>query len=384
MKRLVVIGAGPMGLEAALLGVERGYQVTVLERGRVGESLRDWGRVRFFTPFAMNASARARALLGPAGPKDAELLTGPEMIEQVLLPLSESAPLAGKVHTQAQVVAVGRARTLRRDLPKNPLRAGRPFRILYEQGGEERVMEAELVLDASGVTRPTYLGVGGQPALGERQVNLHRSLGALERALPGWAGRRVMLVGHGHSAAHAIAWLAELVQAAPGTTVSWVVRSQSARPCVEVASDPLPERAATVRRANELAAAPPPWLTVLRKAQVESIRGAGPYQVGLSGARTLAVEGIVGLTGYRPELEHLSELPLELSAVTEGARGIQQALANVTDCLKAPALSPKDLESGEPGFYLIGQKAYGRMTAFLLENGRAQVETIFQMVGAEK
>lgn len=384
MKRLVVIGAGPMGLEAALLGAERGYQVTVLERGRVGESLLDWGRVHFFTPFAMNVSPRVKALLGPTAPSDDALLTGPEMVERVLVPVAHAPALAGKVQLGAQVVAVGRARTLRRDLPKNPLRAERPFRILYEQGGAEQVVEADLVLDASGVSTPTYLGVGGQPAIGERKTSALRTLGALDRALPTLDGKRVLLLGHGHSAAHAIAWLAERAQATPGTRVTWVVRTMNQRPCVEVASDPLEERASTVRRANELAAAPPPWLTVLRRTHVESLVGDGPVQVGLSQGRSLEVDRVVALTGYRPELGFLSELPLELSAVSEGARGIQEALANVTDCLKAPALGPKDLNSGEPGFFLVGQKSYGRMTAFLLQNGRAQLEAIFDLAGKKK
>ena len=47
LRRLAIIGAGPIGLEAALLGRERGFEVTVLEKGRVGESLR-----RFAEAFA--------------------------------------------------------------------------------------------------------------------------------------------------------------------------------------------------------------------------------------------------------------------------------------------------------------------------------------------
>ncbi len=39
--RIAVIGAGPLGLEAALYGRFLGYDVTVFERGDVGQSLRD-------------------------------------------------------------------------------------------------------------------------------------------------------------------------------------------------------------------------------------------------------------------------------------------------------------------------------------------------------
>ena len=58
-----------MGLEAALGGLERGLAVTVLEKGRVGESFRRYGETRLFSPFAMNLSARARSLLGSHAPE---------------------------------------------------------------------------------------------------------------------------------------------------------------------------------------------------------------------------------------------------------------------------------------------------------------------------
>src|SRR2546427_9479966 len=96
VKRVIVIGAGPMGIEAAILCTARGFDVTVLEQAEVGDSLRRWGATRCFSPFAMNASARARALLGAAAPADDALLTGPEVAERVLLPLAHSPSLAGR------------------------------------------------------------------------------------------------------------------------------------------------------------------------------------------------------------------------------------------------------------------------------------------------
>ena len=39
MKRLIVIGAEPIGIEAALFGVERDFDVLVLERDRPESSL---------------------------------------------------------------------------------------------------------------------------------------------------------------------------------------------------------------------------------------------------------------------------------------------------------------------------------------------------------
>ncbi|HKD37575.1 MAG TPA: FAD-dependent oxidoreductase, partial [Pirellulales bacterium] len=41
--RIAVLGAGPIGLEAALYARYLGYEVDVYERGRVAEHLLQWG-----------------------------------------------------------------------------------------------------------------------------------------------------------------------------------------------------------------------------------------------------------------------------------------------------------------------------------------------------
>jgi thioredoxin reductase len=375
--RVAVIGAGPIGLEAALGALERGFDVTVLEKDAVGAGLRRWGPVRLFSPFAMNVSARVKTALGAACPADDALLTGPEMAERVLEPLARLPALAGRVRVGHRVAAIGRARTIRRDLPGHPMRAERPFRLLVETAGGEQVVEADAVLDASGVyDQPAALGAGGIPAPGERTLNgeLIRHLGTLDAARPRLAGRDVLLVGHGHSAANALAVLAATE---PRPRITWAVRSPNRRPCVEVADDPLAERQRVTAAANDMAAEPPPFLKMERRAGVESLRReAGRLAVGLGGGRGGTFDAVIGLTGYRPDLSFLGELALEVSPASEGTARLARALASVTDCLSVPAVSARDLESGEPGFYLVGAKSYGRLPTFLLRTGLQQLETI--------
>ena len=54
--RVAVIGAGPVGLEAALYAKACGLPVAVYDRGAIAEHLRRWGHARMFTPFGMNAT----------------------------------------------------------------------------------------------------------------------------------------------------------------------------------------------------------------------------------------------------------------------------------------------------------------------------------------
>jgi thioredoxin reductase len=381
--RLVVIGAGPIGLEAALAAAARGYDVTGLEKDTVGANLRRWGSTRLFSPVRMNVSAAARRVLGDACPPEDALLTGPEMVERILEPLARSARLLGRIRTGRRVSAVGRARLSRRDLPGLPLRGERPFRLLVEGPEGEEVLVAEYVLDASGVYgQPAALGAGGIPAPGERGLfgRLIRDLGRLDERLGELSGRDVLLVGHGHSAANALDALASL---ASPPRVTWATRSANRRPCVEVASDPLPERERITARANAMAETPPSFLKVARRASVESIGARdGRIDVALTGGGGGAFDAVVGLTGYRPDLSFLSELALEIAPASEGAARLTRALGGAGDCLSAPAVAARDLQSGEPGFHLIGAKSYGRLPTFLMQTGISQAAAIVDSLGA--
>lgn len=377
MRRAIVIGAGPMGIAAAIGALDRGLEVTVLERGEIGASLRTWGATRFFSPLRMNISPRMRELLGDALPDDEALLTGEEYVTRVLEPLVTRARLAGRVRTRQNVIAIGRRGLTRADYAGHPLRAERPFRMFCDN---DEVFEAEIVLDASGgLVLPCAMGAGGLPARGESRMTQApiRTLGELmSRDL---RGKRVLVAGDGHSAANAINWL----ESVDGVRVTWAIRTPNLRPCEEVPNDPLPERQSVVERANALAAAPPPFLTMERRAMIESVaQSNGHVAVTLSGGRRVAVDCIAAFTGYRPETSYLSELAVETSPVTEGGARLYRAISCITDCLTAPRVSPRDLESGEENYWFVGSRAYGRSRTFLLQTGLAQLEVILDAIGA--
>ena len=365
----------------------------MLEREDVGHALTRWGATRFFSPLGMNVPAGFRKLLGSRLPPDEALLTGPEMVERVLKPVAESPLLVDRIRPRHRVLAIGRAGMTRGDYEGHPLRAERPFHLLVETPDGERRFEADVVLDASGVMgQPAFLGSGGIPAPGERALEgrLVRDLGTLEDRLASLGGRRTLLVGHGHSAATAILRLASFVALAArdgegdGTSrVTWAVRSANRRPVLEAVPDPLPERQRIASAANDLAADPPPFLTVHRKAVVESLeRRDRAIRVRFSSGIEDDFDSVVALTGFRPDLSIVSELALEISPATEGSARLSRALANVTDCLSVPAVAPADLGSGEPGFYLLGAKSYGRSRTFLLRTGLAHLEAILATIGS--
>src|SRR5205085_10996519 len=98
--RLAVLGAGPVGLEAALYARKLGLTVTIYERGRVGEHVLRWGHVRLFSPFGMNSTRLGRATLSAeradhALPADTDCISGKEHVAAYLEPLAKTAVLGG-------------------------------------------------------------------------------------------------------------------------------------------------------------------------------------------------------------------------------------------------------------------------------------------------
>ena len=66
--RIVVIGAGPIGLDAAVSASLAGVAVTLIERGdMVGAAVRSWSHVKMFSPNAENMSQTGQSALAEFG-----------------------------------------------------------------------------------------------------------------------------------------------------------------------------------------------------------------------------------------------------------------------------------------------------------------------------
>ena len=93
-KRMAVIGAGPIGLEAALYAVGAGYDVNIYESGCIANHVQLWGHVRLFSPFGLNVSPWGRdavaSLIGVGElPDESAILTGREFVRRYLIPISK-------------------------------------------------------------------------------------------------------------------------------------------------------------------------------------------------------------------------------------------------------------------------------------------------------
>jgi thioredoxin reductase len=368
---VVVIGAGPVGLAAAAHLAERGLPFVVLEAGdRPAAAVREWGHVRLFSPWRFNVDAAAGRLLGWEPPDGERLPTGAELAGEYLQPLAERLV----VRYGARVAAVTR---LGMDRLRSAGRAETPFLVRLADGEE---LPARAVIDASGTWEtPHWLGAAGIPALGEREATayVHRSLpDVLGRDRDRFAGRRALVVGAGHSAANTLLALAELAEQAPGTTVTWAIRSDSpARVYGGEAADALPARGAIGTRLRSLVSSGA--ITVLTGFGIRRV-SAGEREVVVSdGTREIAADRIVSATGFRPDHTIVSELRLDLDPVVGSTRALAPLIdPNLHSCGTVPPHGVHELTHPEPGYYAIGSKSYGRAPTFLLATGYEQARSV--------
>ncbi len=397
--RLAVLGAGPVGLEAALYARRLGLPVTVYERGRVGEAVQQWGHVRLFTPFGMNSTPLGRAAIQAENPKHAfpapgDGTTGREYVAAYLQPLARSAALANCVRTETQVVAVGRRGLLKDQGAGDARRAQQPFRLLLrEPKGRERVEEADVVLDCTGTYgQPRWLGDGGIPAAGESAAQVARGLeDVLGDRKSVYAGKTVLVVGGGYSAATTVCNLAALAESHPETWVIWLARGPSSQPIRRIAGDPLRERDRLAVRANNLATRTDANVEFHAQTVVDAVEALGGdhgFRVTArcaGKARTWEVDRVIANVGYSPDTNLYRELHTGECHVSLGPVGVAAALHKHAgaDGLGIPAVGANALRTPEPNFYVLGAKSYGRNANFLLRAGFEQVRDVFTLIAGK-
>ncbi|MEY2515006.1 MAG: hypothetical protein QOJ89_2364 [bacterium] len=385
MSRIAIVGAGPIGLEAALAAADRGDDFTVYESApTVAGHVRAWGHVRTFTPWSMNVSARMRAAV-PQAPDNAELPSGAQLADELLDPVAATARLAGRIRLGTRVLAIGREGLLKHEAVGDPRRARLPFRLLIARpDGSEAIAHADVVIDATGTYgNPNRLGDGGIDAVNERafEDRIVRLLPALDERAREWAGRTILLTGSGHCAQTAARQLAAFARDAPGTRVVWAVR----RPRPDwgaVDGDPLPERASLNAAAARLAAGASDAVQ-LRAGCVTDALCARDGRIAVTlrngDADEVEVDRILALNGGVGDSSLYRQLQVHECYATSGPMKLAAALLGEadTDCMAAGSHGPETLRNPEPGFFILGAKSYGRNSQFLLRAGWQQVDDVF-------
>lgn len=402
--RIAVLGAGPIGLEVTLYARYLGYGVELFERsGAIAANIADWGHVRLFSPFGMNATTLGVAAIAAQDgqwdcPGVEELLTGQQFWERYLRPLSESDLIVDCLRLGTEVVSVGRRGWLKGEGVGDATRSEAGFRLLCRNaGGVEQIHAADIVIDCTGTYgNHNWLGQDGIPAVGEDATASQISYtlpDVLDRDREVYSGKHALVVGAGYSAATTVALLAQLAEEQGGTRVTWITRGQGEEgPIRRIPNDRLLERDALAEAANRLAAEPGGPVLHLAGRSIVAIAyrsGTDNFEVAFAGeeAEPRAFDRVVANVGYRPEDRIYAELQVHACYASGGPMKLAANLlsqansAAAVDCLDQGSCGPESLMNPEPNFYILGSKSYGRGSQFLMSVGFEQIRDLFTLIG---
>jgi len=412
-----------VGLEAARLLTAEGHGVTVYEAGdRVAAGMARFAHVRMFTPWEMNVADGALEDLAAHGEAlDLDPHATPtlgEFLEQYVEAVARHPRVAPTLSLGQRLIAASRERALKSDMPKMPQRAESPFRLLLQgPSGAERIVQVDALIDASGIsTRSAWVGRGGMPAPGERELEgaqsiCHHLPDILGADRERFAGKRVLIVGAGYSAASAAVALARLHEEASDTRIHWAVRRGDGPPIRVVPQDPLPDRARLVVKALAAVAGLPTAgrgkdgahddqgpgtdgpITLHQPAWVERVHRTrdGLFEVTLSQGARLLVDEVLAMVGYVPDFGPLEALQLELDFSTRGPRRLAEILRNQDRAIgrdpttrrhwrQAESPGAEVLMNPEPELYVVGHKSFGQRPDFLLQAGYMQARLLVDLL----
>ena len=383
---VAVIGGGPVGLAATAHLVTRGVPVRLYEAGEtVAAHVRDWGHVRLFSPWRFNIDTASTALLRQHGwqaPAADALPTGHDLYAAYLQPLAETPALRGVIETGARVRNVTRHGI---DKVVSRGRSEHPFALTVDEAnGRARVDLARAVIDASGTwSQQNPAAASGTPAIGEVTFADRIAYGApdvLGRDRGDYAGRRVLVIGGGHSAANVLLDLARLTEADAHLQIIWAVRAANLdRVFGGGVADKLPARGKLGDDLRHLVDGGRLKLALSFGAERIDRRGDGlTVRAGGNDPRVLGpVDRIVVCTGQRPDLSLTRELRLDLDPWLESARALGPMIdPNLHSCGSVPPHGYRQLAHPEPGYFAVGIKSYGRAPTFLMATGYEQVRSV--------
>lgn len=383
---VAIIGGGPIGLAAAAHLASKGEPFVLFETAsEVAGNIKQWCHVRLFSPWRYNIDKVAKSLLESSGwksPNGEELPTGGELVEQYLTPLSQLPTIEPYIHYSAKVIAVSRKGLSK---VKTAGREKLPFVIHVEQYGTRSTFEAKAVIDASGTwSNPNPANSEG--VWTEEELSLSKRIfygipEVLGKHKEKYSGKKVLVVGSGHSAINALLDLEKLKEQEPSTSIVWIIRKSNASDVYGgQESDSLRERGELGIRLQQ----------VVEKGIIEvvtafhivnfNLTGGCITVTGTKNGEDIQIEGIseiISNTGARPDMDFLREVRTDMDPSIESVDALATLIdPNIHSCGTVRPHGEKELRQPEQNLYIVGAKSYGRAPTFLMATGYEQVRSV--------
>ena len=315
MKDVLIIGAGPCGLAAAIACRRAGLDVLVIEKGSLVHSI-----YRYPTYMIFHST--------------------PDLLEIGNVPFTT----ANEKPTRQEALAYYRMVAKREELPVNcyekvtqAAKTAEGFAVATSDrfGREHHYESRHLVIATGYFDHPNRLQVPGE--------DLPKVSSFYKEAHP-YAGMKVAVVGGNNSAVDASMELARA-----GAEVTVIIRRAELSDKVKAWTRPVFESMAKKGR-----------IQVYYQSTVEAIEERSIRIRTVDGVVTLENDFVFSLIGYRPDRTFLHSLGVE----TDPETGV-------------PRHNPETMETNVPGLYIAGVVAAGNhANAIFIENGRFHGELI--------
>lgn len=384
---VAIIGAGPVGLATAAHLAVRGQSFLLFEAGsQVGHNVLQWGHVRLFSPWRYNIDKISAKLLsrhGWSAPDKEALPLGKELVEHYLRPLAALPESKPDLYLDTQVTAISKQNS---DKMKNAKRGQTPFVIYTENNkGQTKRYHAKAVIDATGTwgqPNPAYADQVWTKE--ERTLSSHLTYGIPDitgKDEKRYRGKRIAIVGSGHSALNALLDLAKLKESAPATDIIWLMRKQQ----VEQAyggeeKDALQARGELGTRIHQLVDSG--LINVKTSCYIQELKKENGTvtihaQIGKQTTTIQSIDEIIFNAGSRPDFSFLREVRLSIDPVTESVEALAPLIdPNLHSCGTVRPHGELELKQPEENFYIAGMKSYGRAPTFLMATGYEQIRSI--------
>lgn len=397
---VIVVGAGPIGIETALYARFLGYDVQLIDHGKVAGNVLKWGHLKMFTPFHRNSTSLGLAALRAQEP-DLKLpdpnayLTGQQYANEYLVPLAKTDLIYDGVHVHSRIVSISRVQSQKDDLSSGEERGGDEFRVLIDSKSRGPwTARADIIIDTTGShSLPRGLAPGGgspiEPAEADDVIKA-AWLDVSGKQQDSLRGKHVLMFGSGLEAAHLAIALEQLSLTHPETKLSWVtLPDEDGKPalrgfeCAAVHS-PSTELNELYSKASGLLKGASPAVVPIAAWGIERISRVptGALEVtlltGFEETLARSCDLVIRANGMRPQWDFVDALRIERCGQTDGPKG---CAAITLQSSETRQWSGTDLLTTEPHYYVLGSKSFGCREGFLLHDGYQQIRSLFALIG---
>ncbi len=350
--KTVIIGAGPIGMTMAAKLAIKNEQFLVLEQGnRVGSNVLEWGHVHLFTPLHAVVDTDVDALLTKHFLKyklknivqrSTTFITGQELVDDYLQPLSELPLLQDSITLGARVIDIQYT--------------DHQFTITYEKEGTPHQVHSQAVIDASG----NWGHYNQVVTAATDQIEHSIADVEIEKQLPAYSS--VAVIGNGHSAMNSLKSLVKLQAAQPSLAIHWLVRNNAKFNNVAHSNSKKLEDTVQGYVTEKLVQLHEHFAIQQSQPQGNS------YVLTAANGTTLEVDKIFANTGCHPDYSLLTNIDIQLDAEFQCPTALKTKIDPEVNSSCQISYDLEDLHVTDIPYYVIGMKSFGKMPNFFLKN----------------